>query len=83
MTAEEKYVLVELARRYYKNKDMQKVTHEDLGMDLNKFNKALKNLIQKGYLPNGTSTSSPGGKDIYFSGRELSDKAKKIVEDYL
>lgn len=81
MTAEVEYVLVELAKRYDKNEDMQKVTHEDLGMDLDEFNKALKELIQVGYLPGGTKVVNPTGRDIYFSGKELSEEAKKKVKE--
>lgn len=83
MKANDKQVLAELAKRYHEGEDIERITHKDLGMDLDKFNDALENLIQKGYLPNGTVARNPKGRDIYFSGKELSDEAKEIVADYL
>ena len=79
----EDFVLIALAERYYNGKDMERVTHEDLNMDLDEFNKALRGLIQKGYLPNGGIANNPSGRDVYFAGNELSDRAKEIIDGYL
>lgn len=80
MTAEVEYVLVELAKRYFEGARMQSVTHENLGMDLDEFNKALKKLIQVKFLPKGEKAHNPNGKDIYFSGEELSEEAKEMAK---
>lgn len=80
MTEDERVLLIYLAEKYYSDEKMELVTHKDVGMSLDDYNTALCGLIRKGYLPNGEIVKNKNGKDIYFSGEELSDYAKEIID---